>query len=61
MELVKVCPKCFSTNVGLDISLKSYAQGSFFNLHKCGDCGYVGLVFPEVDKEGLKKLRGRKK
>ncbi|MCK4521187.1 MAG: hypothetical protein KAU20_01345 [Nanoarchaeota archaeon] len=54
-KLIKICPKCKSTDISPDLSVQSYAQGSFFNQYKCNDCGYNGQFFPEVNEKELKK------
>lgn len=53
-KYMHICPKCKSNNVSPDFSVQSFAQGSVFNKHKCNNCGYAGMFFPEIDKKQLK-------
>lgn len=51
-KFVRICPKCKSMDLSIDLSVQSYARGSFFNQFKCNKCGYSEIFFPEV----LRKL-----
>ena len=54
---VKVCPVCKSINVSPDLSIPAaVAYGALYN-YRCNECGYVGLVFPEVLSEDLDDLK----
>ncbi len=49
-QYVRICPKCGSTNVHIDFSnLLVWAFGTTTK-YKCGDCSYLGSLFPEVLK-----------
>jgi len=48
--MVRICPKCKSTDVSRDLSAAAYARGSIFNQYRCNRCGYTGIFFPETDK-----------
>ena len=54
-KLVRICPKCKSTDISPDLSIQSYGQGSFFNGYKCNKCGYSGQLFPEIKKSSKNK------
>ena len=49
-RLIRICPKCKSTNVEADLSAQSYGQGSFFNAYVCNDCGFTSQFFPEIEE-----------
>ena len=52
---IRICPKCKSTDVNADMSIQSFAQGTFFNQYKCNKCGYIGQFFPEIVEKETKK------
>jgi predicted RNA-binding Zn-ribbon protein involved in translation (DUF1610 family) len=60
-KMVRVCPKCLSTDVVRDLSLESYGKGTFFNQFKCNKCGFTGIVFPEVRQNELEDLKRKMK
>ncbi|ODS42849.1 MAG: hypothetical protein MSIBF_06150 [Candidatus Altiarchaeales archaeon IMC4] len=51
-----VCPMCASPDVSWDLSKDACAGASLFNQHKCNNCGYTGIFFPELTKKELEKL-----
>jgi predicted RNA-binding Zn-ribbon protein involved in translation (DUF1610 family) len=60
-KMVRVCPKCLSTDVVRDLSLQSYSKGTFFNQFKCNKCGFTGIIFPEITEAELKELTKKAK
>ena len=48
MPFIKICPKCGSENIKADPS-------KFPQFHApsliCLDCGFSGILFPEIEKE----------
>lgn len=56
-KLVRVCPKCKSTDISPTLSKEAYGQGALFNEYKCNKCGYVGQFFPEIPEKELKKQK----
>jgi len=54
-KLIRICPKCKSTDIHADLSTQAFTKGSFFNEYTCNNCGYTGQFFPEVDEELLTK------
>ncbi len=48
-----ICPKCGSSDVSPDFSLKTFGEASEFNKHKCNKCRYSSIFFPEI-KEKIK-------
>jgi transposase-like protein len=56
--MTRICPKCKSKNVSVDLSVRAYGQGSIFNSYTCNDCGYTSILFPEITKE--KKVKKKK-
>jgi len=51
---VLVCPRCGSTRVHLSSRLDAWLTPKKYF---CEDCGYVGPVIMEVEKEELEKRR----
>ncbi|MBT3416808.1 hypothetical protein HON86_03680 [Candidatus Woesearchaeota archaeon] len=56
-EMIRICPKCQSTNVSPDIGTEAYGSGKIFNSYKCNNCGFSGEFFPEVDKKIIEKIK----
>ena len=56
-ELVKICPKCGSTNVSTEFSNPAnVAYGNALN-YFCNKCDYVAKIFPEVKTKDINKFR----
>jgi predicted RNA-binding Zn-ribbon protein involved in translation (DUF1610 family) len=56
-KFVKICPKCNSLNVRVDLRGPLVAFG-LPSIYVCEECGFKGYFFPEIDlneKEELKK------
>ncbi len=51
MASVKVCPKCGSENVKHDPQNAKAAAGFSPPVYLCLDCGFSGLLFPEIDRK----------
>lgn len=48
---VKVCPKCSSINIKIDLTHAFLGETS---THTCEECGYTNTFFPEVDASRIK-------
>jgi len=46
---IKFCPECKSENIEINPTVDQAAFG-FHQTHKCADCGYENIVFPEKEK-----------
>ena len=55
--MVRICPRCQSTNISPDLSKEAYGSGKIFNSYKCNDCDFHGEFFPEVDKKAISKIK----
>ncbi len=66
-KYVKICPRCYSTDVSPDFSSPAAISAGALYMYRCNRCGFVGpsALFPEVpiDKvpkpKDLKKIKGR--
>lgn len=56
-EIIRICPRCQSTNISPDLSKEAYGSGKIFNSYKCNDCGFHGEFFPEIDKKIIGKIK----
>jgi len=53
-EKVIVCPRCGSTRLSLSSKMDAWLTPKRYF---CADCGYVGPIVMEVEKEELKKRK----
>jgi transposase-like protein len=53
-KFIRICPKCKSRDITLDVSTLSY------NRYKCKNCGYAGVFFIEVSEKEFKRLQKTK-
>ena len=55
---VKFCPKCKSSNIEkeLNVLLAVGAPQKWI----CKECGYYGLMFPEINEKNINKIRREK-
>lgn len=52
----RICPSCRSENVSVDFSnAANVAYGGVLG-YRCNSCGNTGSIFPEINKDKIKKL-----
>ena len=47
----RMCPKCRSTDVSLDLEAETSLGLSTLRHFKCNECGFVGTFFPEIGEK----------
>jgi len=53
---VIVCPKCGSSNVSFEQEAAYVATGLLNQFKQCNNCGYHGMIFPEVPRSQVKEI-----
>ena len=46
----RICPKCKSYNVSLDMTTETLMGQSTLRHFKCNECGFISAFFPEINE-----------
>jgi hypothetical protein len=52
---VTVCPKCGSDNVGFENEAAYAATGLSSQFRHCNNCGFKGMIFPQIPRSQFKE------
>jgi len=56
-KYVKVCPKCSSIDISIDLKMAWLGEAS---TSTCNECGYTNTFFPEVEISKVKDFMKKK-